>query len=293
LQKQIDEELQFVRKRSGGQQKKGKARLRKYDELVEQSKKFNRTADLDSIVITPGPVLKGDPVQVKGLCKGYGERMLIGDADFTIPAGAVVGIIGPNGAGKTTLFNIIMGRDKPDQGEVILGEDVYPMYVDQSRDDLDGTNTVYEELSEGVDFFDLAGREVNSRQYCSWFNFKGTVQSRQVQTLSGGERNRLQLAKTLRLGGNVLLLDEPSNDLDVTTLRALETAIENFAGTTICISHDRWFLDRIATHILAYEGDSQLVFFPGSYSEYEDDRIARTGVVDPTAIKYKPMPTVA
>jgi len=288
----IDEELSYLNTRRSGRQKKGKARLRKYEELVERSQKFNRSSELDSIVITPGPPLKGDVVTVKGLTKGYGERMLINDADFTIPPGAVVGIIGPNGAGKTTLFNMIMDREKPDKGEVTLGEGVFPMYVDQSRDDLDGTNTVHEELSAGNDFISLGDREVSSRQYCAWFNFTGSTQNRQVQTLSGGERNRLQLAKTLRLGGNLLLLDEPSNDLDVTTLRALETAIENFAGTVVVISHDRWFLDRVATHILAYEGESNLVFFPGSYEEYEEDRIERTGIVDPTEIKYKPMPTM-
>lgn len=184
-------------------------------------------------------------------------------------------------------------EEKPDQGELKLGKTAAPMYVEQMREDLDGESTVFEELTDGLDSFDIGGREVNSRAYCSWFNFKGKIQQRTVSSLSGGERNRLQLAKTLRLGGNLLMLDEPSNDLDVETLRALETAIENFAGTVLCISHDRWFLDRIATHIIAYEGDSEVRFFEGSYTEYEEDLLERTGSRDPTQVKYKPMPTFA
>lgn len=219
--------------------------------------------------------------------------MLMSGADFSFPPGAVVGIVGPNGAGKTTLFKMIMGTETLDAGELNVGSTVVPMYVDQSRDELDGEKTVLEELTGGAPFINIGGREVMSRAYCSWFNFKAGKQNQYVSTLSGGERNRLQLAKSLSSGGNLLMLDEPSNDLDVDTLRALEVAIENFAGTVICVSHDRWFLDRIATHILAYEGDSQIVFFNGGYSEYEEDRIARTGVKDPTRMKYKPMPTLA
>lgn len=290
LEAQIKKELEYVKMQRSGQQKKGKARLRKYESLVAEAASFNRNAGIDSIVITPGPQLRGVVVKAKGLCKGFGERMLISDANFDFPPGAVVGIVGPNGAGKSTLFKMIMGTDLPDAGEIIVGDSVAPMYVDQTREGLAGDNSVYEELTGELDTIDVGGRMINSRQYASWFNFRGNIMDREVSSLSGGERNRLQLAKTLRLGGNLLMLDEPTNDLDIDTLRALETAIENFAGTVVCVSHDRWFLDRIATHILAYEGDSQLVFFPGSYSEYEEDRVARTGFADPTQVKYRPMP---
>lgn len=295
LEAQMAKELEFINATRGGRQKKGKARLRKYEDLESAAAAFNRSSELDSIVITPGPRLDPrEPVVIaKGLSKGYGDRLLISDAAFEIPPGAVVGIIGPNGAGKSTLFKMMMGTEKPDQGELKLGKTAAPMYVEQMREDLDGESTVFEELTDGLDSFDIGGREVNSRAYCSWFNFKGKIQQRTVSSLSGGERNRLQLAKTLRLGGNLLMLDEPSNDLDVETLRALETAIENFAGTVLCISHDRWFLDRIATHIIAYEGDSEIRFFEGSYTEYEEDLLERTGSRDPTQVKYKPMPTFA
>lgn len=293
LQRQMQEELAFITQARAGRQKKGKARLRKYDELREQAKSYNRTSTLDSIIINPGPPLKGTVVKVDGLCKGYEDRLLINGASFELPEGAVVGVIGPNGAGKTTLFKMIMGTEKPDAGELTIGESVIPMYVDQSRDGLKDDNTVYEEIAGGDDVVDIDGREINSHQYCAWFNFKAGIKQRRVSSLSGGERNRLKLAKTLRFGGNLLMLDEPSNDLDVDTLRALEQAIENFAGTVVVVSHDRWFLDRIATHILAYEGDSQIVFFPGSYSEYEEDRFERTGIKDPTRVKYKPMPSFA
>lgn len=293
LQRQMQNELEFINSMRSGQQKKGKARLRKYADLEKSAEDFTRNSELDSIVISPGPRLADEVVRVKNLSKGYGERLLISDATFELPAGAVVGIIGPNGAGKTTLFNMITGKEQPDSGDVVVGSTVAPMYVDQSRGDLDPESTVFEEVTGDQDYLNIGGREVMGRQYCSWFNFKGSMQSRRVKDLSGGERNRLQLAKTLRLGGNVLMLDEPSNDLDVDTLRALETAIENFAGTVLCVSHDRWFLDRIATHILAYEGDSQVRFFPGNYGEYEEDRIARTGIIDPSNVTYKPMPTIA
>ncbi|CAE7341625.1 ettA [Symbiodinium sp. CCMP2592] len=294
LESQMAKELEFINARRSGRQKKGKARQRRFEDLEQQATAFNRSSELDSIVITPGPRLANEPViTAKNLSKGYGDRLLINEASFEIPPGAVVGIIGPNGAGKTTLFKMIMGKEQPDGGELLIGKTVAPMYVEQMRDDLDGDATVFEELTDGLDAIDIGGREVNSRAYCSWFNFRGKIQQRTVSSLSGGERNRLQLARTLRLGGNCLMLDEPSNDLDVETLRALETAIENFAGTVLCVSHDRWFLDRIATHIIAYEGDSQVVFFEGGYSDYEEDRFQRTGVRDPTKIKYKPMPTFA
>ncbi|CAE7495410.1 ettA [Symbiodinium sp. KB8] len=278
LESQMAKELEFINARRSGRQKKGKARQRRFEDLEQQASAFNRSSELDSIVITPGPRLANEPViTAKNLSKGYGDRLLINEASFEIPPGAVVGIIGPNGAGKTTLFKMIMGKEQPDGGELLIGETVAPMYVEQMRDDLDGDATVFEELTDGLDAIDIGGREVNSRAYCSWFNFRGKIQQRTVSSLSGGERNRLQLARTLRLGGNCLMLDEPSNDLDVETLRALETAIENFAGTVLCVSHDRWFLDRIATHIIAYEGDSQVVFFEGGYSDYEEDRFQRTG----------------
>eukprot|EP00929_Paragymnodinium_shiwhaense_P013682 TRINITY_DN121528_c0_g1_i1.p1 TRINITY_DN121528_c0_g1~~TRINITY_DN121528_c0_g1_i1.p1 ORF type:complete len:711 (+),score=128.55 TRINITY_DN121528_c0_g1_i1:264-2135(+) len=293
LKRQMKEELDFINQSRGGQLKKGKARLRKYEDLQKQAANYTRDSTLDSIIINPGPRLSGTVVTAQGVCKGYGDRLLLNDAHFNIPPGAVVGVIGPNGAGKTTLFKMVMGYEKPDDGTLTIGDSVVPMYVDQSRDDLDGERTVYEEIADGYDVIDVGGREIMAHQYCSWFNFNGSIKDRQVSTLSGGERNRLQLAKTLRLGGNVLMLDEPSNDLDVDTLRALETAIENFAGTTIVVSHDRWFLDRIATHIIAYEGDSEVRFFSGSYSEYEADRFKRTGVADPTKVKYKPMPEFA
>jgi len=291
LEAQIRKELAFITKQQKGQQKKGKARQTKYADLLEQSEEFRRDSKMDSIVITPGPRLAGEVIEASGLCKGFGDRLLINDAKFDFPPGSVVGIVGPNGAGKTTLFKMIMGDEEPDAGKLVVGETVVPMYVDQSRAELDGENTVYEELCGGYHTVDVGGRQIPSKQYCAWYNFKGSITDRRVADLSGGERNRLQLAKTLKSGGNLLMLDEPTNDLDVETLRALEEAIENYAGTVLCVSHDRWFLDRIATHILAYEGDSELVFFQGGYSEYEEDRIARTGVVDPTATKYKPMPT--
>lgn len=295
LESQMAKELEFINANRSGRQKKGKARLRKYEDLEAAAASFNRNSELDSIVITPGPRL--DPrnavVQVKHASKGYGTRLLIDDANFEIPPGSVVGIIGPNGAGKSTLFKMMMGTETPDDGEVILGKTVAPMYVEQMREDLDPNSTVFEELTDGLESFDIGGREVNSRAYCSWFNFRGSIQQRTVSSLSGGERNRLQLAKTLRMGGNLLMLDEPSNDLDVETLRALETAIENFAGTVLCISHDRWFLDRIATHIIAYEGESSVRFFEGGYSDYEEDLLARTGSKDPVKVSYKPMPSFA
>jgi len=293
LQKSIAAELEWVNKMAKGQQKKGKARLRRYEDLVAEAGQYASASTLDSITI-PMPVKRlGDVVvEARGLQKGFGDRMLMDDTNFLIPPGALVGIVGGNGAGKTTLFRMIMGQQSADGGELIVGDTVDAMYVDQSRDDLAGDKTVYEEISGGSDEITIGGRSLNARAYCSWYNFNGGDQQKKVGSLSGGERNRLQLAKTLRSGGNLLLLDEPTNDLDVDTLRSLEEALANFAGTSIVISHDRWFLDRLATHILAYEGDSKVVWFEGSYSEYEEDRQRRCGSSDPTRVKYRPMATV-
>ena len=286
-------EYAFISQQKQGQAKKGKARLRKYEDLLEQSAAYVRQATLDSIVIPIGPRLGDQVVDANNLVKGFGDRLLIDNLSFQLPPGAVVGVIGGNGAGKTTLFRMIMGQDKPDAGELIVGQTVRPMCVDQSRGALDDAKSVYEEMCGGADELVIGGRSVPARAYCGWFNFKGGDQQKRVGDLSGGERNRLQLAKTLLIGGNLLLLDEPTNDLDVDTLRCLEDAITAFAGSVIVISHDRWFLDRVATHILAFEGDSQVTWFAGSYTEYEADRKRRTGVADPARVKYRPMPAMA
>ena len=291
LQRTINQELEWVRSNAKGQQKKGKARLRQYEELCEAANQFTARAELDSITIPAAPRLGSEVITVEGVSKGYeGRGLLIEDLDCIIPAGAVVGIVGANGAGKTTLFKMITGVDTPDKGNVVVGETVKLMYVDQDRESLDGTKTVYETLSNGAEEISLGSRQVNARAYCSWYNFKSGDQQKKVKDLSGGERNRLQLAKTLTSGGNVLMLDEPTNDLDVTTLRALEEAVTCWNGVTMCISHDRWFLNKIATHILAYEGDSKVTFFAGSYDEYEEHRKERMGGAEPAPIKYKPMP---
>jgi len=291
LSRTINQELEWVRKNAKGQQKKGKARLRAYEELCEAANQFTARAELDSITIPAAPRLGSTVIDVEGVTKGYDSRgLLIEDLNCMIPPGAVVGIVGANGAGKTTLFKMITGVDEPDAGKVVVGETVKLMYVDQDRGSLDDDKTVFEELSGGAEEISLGTRTVNSRAYCSWYNFKSADQQKKVGTLSGGERNRLQLAKTLTSGGNVLMLDEPTNDLDVTTLRALEEAIMSWNGVTMCISHDRWFLNKIATHILAYEGDSKVTFFAGSYDEYEEHRKERMGGAEPAPIKYKPMP---
>ena len=291
LSRTINQELEWVRKNAKGQQKKGKARLRAYEELCEAANQFTARAELDSITIPAAPRLGSTVIDVEGVTKGYDSRgLLIEDLNCMIPPGAVVGIVGANGAGKTTLFKMITGVDEPDAGKVVVGETVKLMYVDQDRGSLDDNKTVFEELSGGAEEISLGTRTVNSRAYCSWYNFKSADQQKKVGTLSGGERNRLQLAKTLTSGGNVLMLDEPTNDLDVTTLRALEEAIMSWNGVTMCISHDRWFLNKIATHILAYEGDSKVTFFAGSYDEYEEHRKERMGGAEPAPIKYKPMP---
>jgi len=291
LQRTINQELEWVRSNAKGQQKKGKARLRQYEELCEAANQFTGRSELDSITIPSAPRLGSEVITVTGVSKGYeGRGLLIEDLDCTIPAGAVVGIVGANGAGKTTLFKMITGIDKPDAGTVVVGETVKLMYVDQDRGaSLNGEKTVYETLSNGAEEITLGSRQVNARAYCAWYNFKSGDQQKKVKDLSGGERNRLQLAQTLTSGGNVLMLDEPTNDLDVTTLRALEEAVTMWNGVTMCISHDRWFLNKIATHILAYEGDSKVTFFAGSYDEYEEHRKERMGGGEPAPIKYKPM----
>jgi energy-dependent translational throttle protein EttA len=287
-------EAEFLSKARAGQAKKGKARLRAYDDLLEQSAAYVRNSTLDGIIIPIGPRLGNQVIDAKSITKGFPDRGLLMDGlTFSVPPGAVVGIVGGNGAGKSTLFRMIMGQDKPDSGDLIVGQTVKLMCVDQSRDSLDESKSVYETLSVNGDEVVIGGRAIPARAYASWFNFKGGDQQKRVGDLSGGERNRLHLASTLLTGGNTLLLDEPSNDLDLDTLRCLEDAINSFAGTTLVISHDRFFLDRLATHILAFEGDSNVVWFEGSWSEYDADRKRRTGVNEPTRLKYRPMPALA
>ena len=266
-----------------------KARYQRYEDLLKQaSEKQTQTAQ---ITIPVAERLGQNVVDFEGLTKGFGDKLLIDDLTFKLPPGGIVGVIGPNGAGKTTLFRMITKQETPDKGTITIGESVHLGYVDQSRDSLDGKKTVWEEISGGNDLILLGKREVNSRGYCSSFNFKGADQQKKVGALSGGERNRVHLAKMLKSGANVLLLDEPTNDLDVDTLRALEEALEDFAGCAVIISHDRWFLDRIATHMLAFEGDSQVEWFEGNYQDYEADRHRRLGsdADQPHRIKYKPL----
>jgi ATP-binding cassette ChvD family protein len=288
-QRALQHELEWVRTAPKGRHAKSKARLKAYDELAsQQAVARNETKD---IMIPPGPRLGEFVVETKDLAKGYGERLLIDGLSFALPRGGIVGIIGPNGAGKTTLFRMIVGQEKPDSGALKIGDTVQLAYVDQGRDSLDGAKTVYEEISGGKDVIQIGKHELASRAYVGGFNFKNTDQQKLVKELSGGERNRVHLAKLLKSGGNVLLLDEPSNDLDVETLRALEEALLDFAGCVLVISHDRWFLDRIATHILAFEGDSRVVWFEGNYQDYEADRHKRLGTDadQPHRIKYKPL----
>ena len=274
-QKAIKAELEWVRSNPKGRQAKNKARLARFDELNSQD--FQIRNETNEIYIPPGPRLGDKVIEVEGLRKVFGDRLLFEDVSFTVPKGAIVGIVGANGMGKSTLFRMLMGHEQPDGGSVTVGETVQLGYVDQSRDDLDGSKTVWEEVSDGLDIIRIGTYEVPSRSYIGRFNFKGSDQQKFVKDLSGGERNRLHLAKLLKQGANVLLLDEPTNDLDVETLRALEDAIQAFPGSAMVISHDRWFLDRIATHILAYEDDGSIVFHEGNYSEYEEDRRARLG----------------
>jgi len=286
-QRALQHELEWVRTAPKGRHAKSKARLKAYEELV--SKEFEARSDLKDLMIPPGPRLGELVIEAEDLTKGYGDRLLIDGLTFSLPRGGIVGIIGPNGAGKTTLFRMLVGQDKPDNGSIKVGDTVKLAYVDQSRDALDGSKTVYEEIAGGSDVIVVGKREMAARAYVGGFNFKNTDQQKLVKELSGGERNRVHLAKVIKSGGNVLLLDEPSNDLDVETLRALEEAILDFAGCVLVISHDRWFLDRIATHILAFEGDSRVAWFEGNYQEYEADRHKRLGTDadQPHRIKYR------
>jgi ATP-binding cassette ChvD family protein len=286
-QRTLERELEWIRMSPRARQAKGKARLNAYEELLrEDTAQKIETAE---IYVAPGPRLGDTVVEARGLRKGYGDNLLIDGLDFTLPRGGIVGVIGPNGAGKTTLFRMITGQEKPDGGTLKIGETVRIGYVDQSRDALDPDKSVWAQISGGHDEIELGKRKIASRAYVSWFNFKGATQQRKVGTLSGGERNRVHLAELLKRGSNLLLLDEPTNDLDVDTLRALEEALLNFAGCAVVISHDRWFLDRIATHILAFEGDSQVVWFEGNYQDYEADRKRRLGAAaeQPHRIKYR------
>ena len=286
-QKTLERELEFIRMSPRARQAKGKARLNAYEELLNQdtAKKLEQV----EIYIPPGPRLGDIVVEARGVRKAYGDLLLMDDLNFTLPPGGIVGVIGPNGAGKTTLFRMITGQEKPDAGTLRIGETVQVGYVDQSRDALSPNKSVFEEITGGLDELIVGKRPVPSRAYVSWFNFKGGQQQRKVGTLSGGERNRVHLAKLLQRGSNLLLLDEPTNDLDIDTLRALEEALLNYAGCAVVISHDRWFLDRIATHMLAFEGDSRAVWFEGNYQDYEADRHRRLGAEadTPHRIKYR------
>jgi ATP-binding cassette ChvD family protein len=286
-QKTLERELEWIRMSPRGRHAKSKARISAYENLLGQEGE-KRGAELE-IYIPPGPRLGRLVIEAEHLSKAFGERILIDDLSFALPPGGIVGVIGPNGAGKTTLFRMITGQEKPDSGSLRIGETVSLAYVDQSRDVLDPNRTIWETISEGLDTLSLGSRQVNSRAYVARFNFSGTDQQKKVGDLSGGERNRVHLARMLKQGANVLLLDEPTNDLDVNTMRALEEALENFAGCAVVISHDRWFLDRIATHILAFDGESRVVWFDGNYSEYEADRRARLGSAadQPHRIKYR------
>jgi sulfate-transporting ATPase len=287
LRKTLARELEWVRANPKARQAKSKARLARYEELA--SKEFQERNETNEIYIPPGPRLGDLVIEVKGLRKGFGDRLLIDKLDFTLPRGGIVGIIGPNGAGKTTLFRMLTGAEQPDAGEIRISPTVKLAYVDQSRQTLDDKKTVWAEISGGLDIIKIDNYETPSRSYVGRFNFKGTQQQQLIGELSGGERNRVHLAKVLRAGGNVLLLDEPTNDLDIETLRALEDALLNFPGCAVVISHDRWFLDRIATHILAFEGDSEVIWFEGNYQEYVADLKQRRGddAAQPHRLKYR------
>jgi ATP-binding cassette ChvD family protein len=287
----LQHELEWVRMAPKARQAKGKARLSAYEKLRAEAEAAERGPDRLEIAIPPGPRLGDTVIEVDHLTKGYGERLLIEDLTFSLPPAGIVGVIGPNGAGKTTLFRMLTGQEQPDAGSIDVGSTVQLSYVDQSRDALDADKTVYEEITDGQDLLVVGTREVNGRAYVSSFNFKGSDQQKKVGTLSGGERNRVHLAKMLRRGGNVLLLDEPTNDLDVDTLRALEDGLESFPGCAVVISHDRWFLDRICTHVLAFEGESQVRWFEGNFTEYEAWRRRELGAEaeQPHRIKYKPL----
>ncbi len=284
-QKTLNRELEWVRMTPKGRHAKAKARIGAYEKLLGQEVK-EREEKLE-LFIPPGPRLGNKVIEADGVKKAFGQQLLFEDLSFSLPQGGIVGVIGPNGAGKTTLFNLITGREKPDEGSFEIGETVKIAYVDQGHDVLEGNKSVWEMISEGNEFIELGGRKVNSRAYVSKFNFSGADQEKKVGTLSGGERNRVHLALALKQGANLILLDEPTNDLDVNTLRALEEALEYFAGCAVIISHDRWFLDRVATHILAFEGESQVYYFDGNFTEYEENRKKRLGNLEPTRLKYK------
>ncbi len=287
----LERELEWIRMAPRARQAKGKARINAYDKLVAEAEAAEKRADKVQISIPPGPRLGDLVIEAEHLRKGFGDQLLIDDFSFSLPRGGIVGVIGPNGAGKTTLFRMLVGQEQPDGGTLKVGPTVELAYVDQSREALDADKTVYEEITGGVDHLKVGNREVHGRAYVAGFNFKGSDQQKKVGDLSGGERNRLHLAKALLMGGNVLLLDEPTNDLDVDTLRALEEALVEFPGCAVVVSHDRWFLDRIATHVMAFEGDSEVVWFEGNFSDYEKDRRARLGgdADQPHRIKYKPL----
>jgi ATP-binding cassette ChvD family protein len=287
LRKMLEKELEWVRENPKARRAKSKARLQRFEELSTQE--FQKRNETNEIYIPPGERLGDVVIELKDLSKGYGDRLLIDNLSFSLPRGGIVGIIGPNGAGKTTLFRMLTGQEKPDSGEIRLGPSVKLAYVDQSRQQLNDKHSVWQEISGGLDIMKVGNYETPSRGYVGRFNFKGTQQQQLIGDLSGGERNRVHLAKVLKSGGNVLLLDEPTNDLDIETLRALEEALLAFPGCAVVISHDRWFLDRIATHILAFEGDSQVVFFEGNYQEYAADYERRNGegASQPHRIKYK------
>ncbi|MBO6789388.1 MAG: energy-dependent translational throttle protein EttA [Dinoroseobacter sp.] len=286
-QKTLERELEWIRAGAKARQAKSKARIQAYEEMAGQSEREKLTRA--QIIIPNGPRLGNKVIEVNGLSKAYGDKLLVEDLSFALPPGGIVGVIGPNGAGKSTLFRMLTGQEQPDGGSVEYGDTVSLSYVDQSRDALDAKKTVWEEISDGGEIIQLGDAQMNSRAYCSAFNFKGGDQQKPVGLLSGGERNRVHMAKLLKSGGNVLLLDEPTNDLDVETLRALEDAIENFAGCAVVISHDRFFLDRLCTHILAFEGDAHVEWFEGNFEAYEEDKVRRLGpdALEPTRVKYK------
>ncbi len=289
--KALQSELEWVRTNPKGRQAKSKARMARFEEM--NSREFQKRSETQELYIPPGPRLGSLVIEARNLSKHFADRLLFENLTFTMPAGAILGIIGPNGAGKSTLFKMLMGQEQPDTGDIRLGDTVKLAYVDQSRDSLNGTKTVWQEISDEQDIMTINAYQIQSRSYVGRFNFKGADQQKFIQDLSGGERNRVHLAKLLSSGGNVLLLDEPTNDLDVETLRALEEAITSFPGNALVISHDRWFLDRIATHILAFEGDGSVSFFSGNYTEYEADRIARLGeqAKQPHRMKYRKLKT--
>ena len=283
--KTLERELEWVRMSPKGRQSKSKARLSNYDKLLSEENR--QQEEKIELYIPPGPRLGTNVIEAKGVSKAFGDKLLYENLNFKLPPAGIVGIVGPNGAGKTTLFRMIMGQEEADDGSFSIGETVIVSYVDQQHADIDSEKTIWEQVTGGNELLEVSGKKVNSRSYVAKFNFQGSDQNKKVGVLSGGERNRLHLAMTLRDEGNVLLLDEPTNDLDVNTLRALEEGLENFGGCAVIISHDRWFLDRVCTHILAFEGDSQVYFFEGGYSDYEENRKKRLGDVGPTRIRYK------